>query len=137
MKKKFKIYISLFCLILFFPIKSLASSEQCAYFVDRLLEAPLDKEKFPHSPIHEWAKVIGDIYLNDFGFLLQYDWDDKSKKTFFRKDDNGNYIVGKIYNLDLAKNLKSGDSIISLNNKKFTNNQEQKNILKNDKKIKV
>ena len=137
MKKKFKIYISLFCLILFFPIKSLASSEQCAYFVDRLLEAPLDKEKFPHSPIHEWAKVIGDIYLNDFGFLLQYDWDDKSKKTFFRKDDNGNYIVGKIYNLDLAKNLKSGDSIISLNNKKFTNNQEQKDILKNDKKIKV
>ena len=39
-----------------------------------------------------------------------------------------NYIVGKIYNLDLAKNLKSGDSIISLNNKKFTNSKEQKDI---------
>jgi hypothetical protein len=128
MKKKFKIYISLFCLILFFPIKSLASSIQCDLFVDNLLSSPLD---------HEWEKIVGDIPLNNFGFILQYDWDDKSKKTFFRKDNNGNYIVGKIYNLDLAKDLKSGDSIISLNNKKFTNNQEQKDILKNDKKIKV
>ena len=63
-------------------------------------------------------KVIGDVYLNDFGFGFQVDWDYKNKKTFFRKNDNGNYIVGKIYNLDLAKNLKSGDAIISLNNKK-------------------
>ncbi len=86
---------------------------------------------------HEWEKVVGDIPLNDFGFILEYDWDDKNKKTFYRKDNNGNYIVGKIYNLDLAKNLKSGDSIISLNNKKFTNNQEQKDILKNDNKIKA
>jgi len=128
MKKKFKIYLSLFCIILFFPIKSLASSIQCDLFVDNLLSSPVD---------HEWEKVVGDIYLNDFGFLLQYDWDDKNKKTFYRKDDNGNYIVGKIYNLDLAKNLKSGDSIINLNSKKFTNNQEQKDILKNDNKIKV
>ena len=128
MKKKFKIYLSLFCIILFFPIKSLASSIQCDLFVDNLLSSPVD---------HEWEKVVGDIYLNDFGFLLQYDWDDKNKKTFYRKDNNGNYIVGKIYNLDLAKNLKSGDSIISLNNKKFTNNQVQKDILKNDNKIKA
>ena len=128
MKKKFKIYISLFCIILFFPIKSLASSIQCDLFVDNLLSSPLD---------HEWEKIVGDIPLNNFGFILQYDWDDKSKKTFFRKDNNGNYIVGKIYNLDLAKNLKSGDSITKLNSKKFTNNQEQKDILKNDNKIKV
>jgi len=128
MKKKFKIYLSLFCIILFFPIKSLASPIQCDLFVDNLLSSPAD---------HEWEKVVGDIYLNDFGFLLQYDWDDKNKKSTYRKDDNGNYIVGKIYNLDLAKNLKSGDSIIKLNSKKFTNNQEQKDILKNDNKIKV
>ena len=128
MKKKFKIYLSLFCIILFFPIKSLASSIQCDLFVDNLLSSPAD---------HEWEKVVGDIPLNDFGFILEYDWDDKNKKTFYRKDNNGNYIVGKIYNLDLAKNLKSGDSIISLNNKKFTNNQEQKDILKNDKEVKI
>jgi len=128
MKKKFKIYLSLFCIILFFPIKSLASPIQCDLFVDNLLSSPAD---------HEWEKVVGDIYLNDFGFLLQYDWDDKNKKSTYRKDDNGNYIVGKIYNLDLAKNLKSGDAIIKLNSKKFTNNQEQKDILKNDNKIKV
>jgi len=128
MKKKFKIYLSLFFIILFFPIKSLASSIQCDLFVNNLLSSPAD---------HEWEKVVGDIPLNDFGFILEYDWDDKNKKTFYRKDNNGNYIVGKIYNLDLAKNLKSGDSIISLNNKKFTNNQVQKDILKNDNKIKA
>ena len=128
MKKKFKIYLSLFCIILFFPLKSLASTTQCNLFVDNLLSSPTD---------HKWEKVIGDVYLNDFGFSLQVDWDDKNKKTFYRKDDNGNYIVGKIYNLVLAKNLKSGDSIISLNNKKFTNSKEQKNIFKNDKKIKA
>ena len=128
MKKRFRIYISLICIILFFPIKSLASTIQCNLFVDNLLSSPTD---------HEWEKVIGDIYLNDFGFILQYDWDDKNKKTFFRKDDNGNYIVGKIHSLDLAKNLKSGYSIINLNNKKFTNSKEQKDILKNENKIKV
>jgi len=128
MKKKFKIYISLFCIILFFPIKSLASTIQCNLFVDNLLSSPAD---------HKWEKVIGDIYLNDFGFILQYDWDDKNKKSTYRKDDDGNYIVGKIYNLDLAKNLKSGDSIIKLNSKKFVNSEEQKNILKNDKEVKV
>ncbi len=128
MKKKFKIYISLFCIILFFPLKSLASTIQCNLFVDNLLSSSKD---------HEWEKVIGDIYLNDFGFVLQYDWDDKNKKTFYRKDDNGNYIVGKIHNLNLAKSLKSGYSIISLNNKKFTNSKEQKDILKNENKIKV
>ena len=128
MKKRFKIIASLFCIILFFPIKSLASTATCNLFVDNLLSSPTN---------HKWENVIGDTYLNDFGFLLQYDWDDKNKKTFFRKDDNGNYIVGKIYNLDLTKDLKSGDSIISLNNKKFTNSQEQKDILKNDNKIKA
>ncbi len=128
MKKKFKIYLSLFCIILFFPIKSLASSIQCDLFVDNLLSSPAD---------HEWEKVIGDIYLNDFGFILQYDWNDENKKTFYRKDNNGNYIVGKIYDLDLAKNLKSGDSIIKLNSKKFVNSEEQKNILKNGKEVKI
>ena len=128
MKKRFKIYISLFCFILFFPIKSLASTIPCNLFVDNLLSSPTD---------HEWEKVIGDQYLNDFGFNFQVDWDDKNKKTFYRKDDNGNYIVGKIYNLDLAKSLKSGDSIINLNNKKFTNSKEQKDVWNNENKIKV
>jgi len=127
MKKKFKICLSLFCIILFFPIKSFASTIQCNLFVDNLLSSPTD---------HEWRKVIGETYLNDFSFGFQVDWDDKNKKTFFRKDDNGNYIVGKIYSLDLARNLKSGDSIINLNNKKFTNSKEQNDILKNENKIK-
>ena len=40
MKKKFKIYISLFCIILFFPIKSNAASVQCDLFVKTLLNNP-------------------------------------------------------------------------------------------------
>ena len=128
MKKIFKFYISLFFLIFFFPIKSLASTPLCDLFVENLISSPNE---------HEWEKVVGDVYLNDFGFILQYDWNNNDKKTFYRKNAKGNYIVGKIYDLDLAKNLKSGDLIIKLNNKKFVNNEEQKNILKNDKEIKV
>jgi len=128
MKKKFKIFISLFCIILFFPVKSLANTIQCDLFIDNLPSSPAD---------HEWRKVVGETYLNDFGFYFQFDWDDKNKKTFYRKDDNGNYIVGKIYNQDLAKSLKSGDSIINLNNKKFTNSKEQKDVWNNENKIKV
>ena len=79
MKKRFKIYISLFCIILFFPIKSLASTIQCNLFVDNLLSSPTD---------HEWEKVVGETILNDFGFGFQVDWDDKNKKTFYRKNDN-------------------------------------------------
>ena len=89
MKRRFKIYLSLICIILFFPVKSLASTTQCNLFVDSLLSSPTD---------HKWEKIVGETYLNNFGFLLQYDWDDKNKKTFYRKDDNGNYIVGKIHN---------------------------------------
>ena len=128
MKKIFKFYISLFFLIFFFPIKSLASTPLCDLFVENLISSPNE---------HEWEKVVGDVYLNDFGFILQYDWNNNDKKTFYRKNAKGNYIVGKIYDLDLAKNLKSGDSIIKLNGKKFVNNEEQKNILKNDKEVKV
>ncbi len=130
MRKKFKTFINLFVLlfVIFYPVKSLASTIQCNLFVDNLLSSPTD---------HKWEKVIGDVYLNDLGFGFQVDWDDKNKKTFYRKDDNGNYVVGKIYNLVLAKSLKSGDSIINLNNKKFTNSKEQKDILKNENKIKV
>ena len=103
MKKKFKIYISLFCIILFFPLKSLASTIQCNLFVDNLLSSPTD---------HKWEKVIGDIYLNDFGFILQYDWDDKNKK----KNQNAWKVsVDEIkeYNLDV-KNPSDKEETIDL-----------------------
>ncbi len=128
MKKVFKFYMSIFLFIFFFPIKSTAITPLCDLFVEKLISSPNE---------HEWEKVVGDVYLNDFGFILQYDWNNSDKKTFYRKNAKGNYIVGKIYDLDLAKNLKSGDSIIKLNGKKFVNNEEQKNILKNDKEVKV
>ena len=128
MKKKATIYIALFFIFLFSPIKSIANTVQCNLFIDKLLLSSED---------HEWEKVIGDQYLNDFGFNLQMDWNYSEKKAIYRKDENSNFIVGKLYNLDLAQELSSGDLIIKLNNKKFENSEEQKIVLKNDKKINI
>jgi len=128
MKKKATIYIALFFIFLFSPVKSIANTVQCNLFIDKLLSSSED---------HEWEKVIGDQYLNDFGFNLQMDWNYSEKKALHRKDENSNFIVGKLYNLDLARELNSGDLIIKLNNKKFENSEEQKIILKNDKNINI
>ena len=73
MKKKFKIYISLFCIILFFPIKSNAASVQCDLFVKTLL----------NNPDRGYELLLGDVPINDFGFALQYDWDPKKNKTYY------------------------------------------------------
>ena len=63
-------------------------------------------------------------------------------KTNMAKIERGRFSLGlelerKKATLTKLKNLKSGDSIINLNNKKFTNSKEQKDILKNENKIKV
>ena len=108
-KKKLKIYISLFCIILFFPIKSNAASVQCDLFVKTLL----------NNPDRGYELLLGDVPINDFGFTLQYDLDPKKNKTYYRKDKSGNFIVGKMHSLSLGKELKSGNSIIKINDQKF------------------
>ena len=75
--------------------------------------------------------------------------------TDFVRDKNGNFIVGKINNLNLAKKLRTGTSIISVNGKKPTEENElfilftggaqgwrlydekQEEMIKSIKKIKV
>ena len=126
MGKKSKNYLNLFIffLIVFYPIKSSASTLKCDLFIDALLAN--------YQP--EFNYLPGDTYLNDFGFLLSRRWDGNNKKYYDIKDKNGNFIVGKIHRLDLAKNIKSGNSIIKINDQKFINDEKQKEILlKNDK----
>ena len=111
MRKKFKILINLFVLffIIFYPIKSDASSYRCDLFIKALI----------NNYLPEFNYIPGDVYLNDFGYVRLQDWNEVDKKWYPRKDKNGNYIVGKIHRLDLAKHIKSGNSIISLNGQKF------------------
>ncbi len=129
MREKFKILINLFALVfvIFYPIKSNAASVQCDLFVKTLL----------NNPDRGYESLIGDVVINDFGFALQYDWDSKKNKTYYRKDKSGNFIVGKVHSLSLGKELKSSNSIIKINDKKFTYSEEQKELLLKSNKIKV
>ena len=129
MRKKFKTLFNLFILffVIFYPIKSSASSIKCDLFVEALLNNP-DRGYETQHP---------DIVLNDFGFLLQMDWDPKKKESYYRKDKNGNFIVGKMHRLELAPNLKSGNSIIKINDQKFIYDEEQKEMLLKSDKVKV
>ena len=129
MRKKFKTLINLFALVfvIFYPIKSNAASVQCDLFVKTLL----------NNPDRGYESQKGDVVINDFGFALQYDWDSKKNKTYYRKDKSGNFIVGKVHSLSLGKELKSGNSIIKINDKKFTNSEEQKELLLKSNKAKV
>ena len=121
MGKKSKNYLNLFIffLIVFYPIKSSASTLKCDLFIDALLAN--------YQP--EFNYLPGDTYLNDFGFLLSRRWDGNNKKYYDIKDKNGNFIVGKIHRLDLAKNIKSGNLIIKINDQKFINDEKQKEML--------
>ena len=70
-----------------------------------------------------------DIYEN-FGFLFAEKYDVSQGKWINKQIDN-NYIVGKILDPVLAKDIKSGDKIISLNGKDFDFNKEQTDIISN------
>jgi len=129
MRKKFKILFNLFVLffVIFYPIKSSASTFKCDLFVETLI----------NNPDASYETQNSDTELNDFGFALQYDWDPKKKENNYRKDKNGNFIVGKMHSLELAPNLKSGNSIIKINDQKFIYDEEQKETLLKSDKVKV
>jgi len=129
MRKKFKTLINLFVLffVIFYPIKSSASTQQCDLFIETLLA----------NPDRSYEILVSDVTLNDFGFLLQQDWNKKEKKSSYRKDKNGNYVVGKISSLELAKKVKSGNSIVKINDEKFILDEKQIEILLKDDKAKI
>ena len=129
MRKKFKTFFNLFVLffVIFYPIKSSASSYKCDLFVEALNA----------NYLPEYNYMPGNIYLNDFGHTLLRIWDESNQEWYYKKDKNGNYMVGKIHRLDLAQNLKSGNSIISLDGQKFVNDEKQKELLKNSDEVTV
>ena len=130
MKKKLG---NFFFIILFFFIfssssKTFANSAYCELLVEKLVNSPKE---------HKWEVVYPDEILNDFGFTLLFDVDGKTNKTKYRKDSTGNFLIGKIHDLSLAKSVITGDSIISLNNKKFENSQDLYNLIENEDKIDI
>ena len=66
---------------------------------------------------------------NDFGFWLNEKFDQNEKRFVIDKDKSGNLIVGEIYNHDTASKINSGDSILSINNKKIINHKQFTDIL--------
>ena len=129
MRKKFKNLINLFVLffVIFYPIKSLASTQQCDLFIETLLA----------NPDRSYEVLMSDVILNDFGFVLQQDLNKKEGKSTYRKDKNGNYVVGKISSLEVAKKIKSGNSIVKINDEKFILDEKQIEILLKDDKVKI
>ena len=127
MRKQFKTYLNLFVIffILFYPIKSSASTIRCDLFIDTLLS--LESGGYEYLP-----KYI----IKDFGFTFKKIYDPKKKEWIKEKDKNGNFLVGKINNLDLAKYLKSENSIIKLNGKKFIADEKQNKTYSENDKIK-
>ena len=130
MKKKLGnfFYIILFFFIFFSSSKTYANSAYCELLVEKLVNSP---------EVHKWEVVYPDEILNDFGFTLLFDVDGKTNKTKYRKDSKGNFLIGKIHDLSLAKSVITGDSIISLNNKKFENSQDLYNLIENEDKIDI
>jgi hypothetical protein len=76
---------------------------------------------------------------NDFGFYFKEVFDVKEYKFKTFKDKDNNLVVGSIYNFDTASKINVGDSILSINNKRITSEQDFLDILfdKNLKEIKI
>ena len=129
MKKKFRKFISLIFFLLIIiniPTKSLTDENQetgCRAFNQELKLF----NNLNYIPVN-----LGGI----FGFNLKQYFDVKSDKWTYEKSKNGNFLVGKIDNLELASKIKSGYEVISLNDKKFTYSDDQTKIINNDENVK-
>jgi len=127
MRKKFKTFFNLFVLffVIFYPIKSSADTQKCDIFVKALSDNY--QKEFNYIPVS---------YIKNFGFSILRDYDEETQEWKFRKSENGNLVVGKIADLDLAKHLKSGNLILKINDQKFNDPKKQNEMLE-DEKIKV
>ena len=68
----------------------------------------------------------------DFGFWLNEIYDLNEKKFIFDKNDNGNLIVGEIYNHETASKIKPGDSILLINDNELKSGKQFSEILLNE-----
>ena len=127
MKKKFtKIFI--FCLLIFLlkidflysqdkkPLPSrLTNKEACQAFYSKVAESKDPRSK---GMYYHYAYI-------DLGFQLEEKWiksekNGKYSNTIIR-DEDGYFIVGNIYNFDIAEKINNGDKIISLDGREFKN----------------
>ena len=128
MKKKFSFFFIFLFLTFFNSNKIFANSFYCEGLVENLLNSP---------EVHKWEVVYADSVIQDFGFTLLFDLDNTTNKTKYRKNSKGNYLIGKIHDLNLAKLINTGDAIIKINKKKFKKSSKLKNIINNDDQVEI
>ncbi len=127
MKRKFNLVFLNFFFIFFCSTKLFANATYC----EQLVQSLITSDENP-----KWQRVYSDTIFNDFGFQLLFDIDNKNK-TIFRKNSKDNFLVGKIHDLNLAKIIKTGDSIVSINNKNFKDIKQLSDAIDKDQKIKI
>ncbi len=128
MSRKFNSFFIFLFLFFFNSNKILANSFYCEELVKNLLNS---------TEARKWEAVYPDNVIQDFGFTLLFDLDNTTNKTEYRKNSKGNYLVGKIHDLNLAKLINTGDVIIKVNKKEFKNSSELQNIINNKDQIEI
>ena len=91
-------------------------------------------EKLSKSDDNSVRDIYSTYSFDDYGFYIEQIYDFKKNKWVAKKDINNNLKIGQIYNNETASKINSGDSIISINGNKITNEEELLKILE-DKDI--
>ena len=134
MKKKFSKIFVLSLLILLLKIdflysqdkkvlpNRLTNKEACQAFYSRVAESkdPRSKGMYYHYA------------YNDLGFQLKEKWIKSEKNGKYSniiiRDEDGYFVVGNIYNFNVAEKINNGDKIISLDGREFKNVEYEKYI---------
>ena len=127
MKKKFNIFfIFTFVLVFFFQVSANAISrcsalmediikdENSSYFQEHpsveFNQPPYDVSLYYNSEIDEWVWGVDNKNYSIIGKDSDFVW---------AKNQNGNLVVGKIYDYSIIKDLEIGDEIIEINGRKI------------------
>ena len=91
-------------------ISSLSNKEACQLYYSKVANSKNPRSKGMY-PIYSYLGV---------GFLTHKYTDDKVSKYLYKNKD-GNFTVGKIYNLEVVNKISSGDAILSYDQIDFNN----------------
>ena len=80
--------------------------------------AETDCETFNNDLAQLDYNFINSVPFDNFGFDLMEKYNKKSGSWEFVKED-GNFLVGRIYDSNILKDLKTGDQILKANQKNF------------------
>ena len=128
MRKKFKIFIIIFFLLLnanlSFSDENFESNEikACKDFYQAIKsdELPFLKGIYPSE---KW---------DDFGFYIKRVWDTKNQEWINELDNQGNLKVGEIYSYEVFNKINLEDSILRINDKKISSAEEFNQIYSDD-----